>query len=290
MWELGPAANCAGGKYLSGTVVTLTATANPGYAFSIWSGEASGAARQTSVTMSANRSVTAVFSPAGPFGSWAGSVSIFSNRPVVAVARPHVGAEVASYDGVSAGSLTAYAPMLFKGAFGGSYNAALYVQNLDVIHTASINVKFYDSTGTLTCSMPDTVAPLASKGYWVPAQSCLPVGWVGGAVVTSDYPIVAVGRPHVGAQVMTYNGFCAGSLTSYLPMLFKNSFGGSYDSAFYVQNVDTTPHSHPLDQVLRQHREPHLQHAGHASRLWLPRVTGCRRNPACPWAGWAARS
>ncbi len=94
--------------------------------------------------------------------------------------------------------------------------------------------------GTLSCTVPDTIAPLASKGYWVPAQSCLPAGWVGGAVVTSDYPIVAVGRPHVGAQVMTYNGFSSGSLTSYLPMLFKNSFGGSYDSAFYVQNVDTT--------------------------------------------------
>ncbi len=173
------------------------------------------------------------------FPPWLGSTTITSDRPVVAVARPHIGAEVASYDGVTAGSLTAYAPMLFKNAWG-SYNAALYVQNVDASHTASINVKFYDSAGNLSCTVPDTIAPLASQGYWVPDQACLPAGWVGGAVVTSDWPIVAVGRPHVGAEVMTYNGFSAGSLTSYLPMLFKDSFGGSYDAAFYVQNVDTS--------------------------------------------------
>jgi hypothetical protein len=170
---------------------------------------------------------------------WYGSVAITADRSVVAVGRPHVGAEVASYDGVSSGSLTAYVPMLFKNAWG-SYNAALYVQNVDAIHTADITVKFYDSTGNLTCELPDTVAPLASKGYWIPSQSCLPSGWVGGAVITSDYPIVTVGRPHVGTQVMTYNGFSSGALSAYLPMLFKHAWG-AYDAAFYVQNVDSDP-------------------------------------------------
>ena len=59
-------------------------------------------------------------------------------------------------------------------------------------------------------------------------------------MITSDKNIVANGRPHIGAEVMTYDSFSSGSLTSYLPMLFKNAFGGSYDFAFYVQNVDTT--------------------------------------------------
>ncbi len=83
------------------------------------------------------------------------------------------------------------------------------------------------------------MAPLASKGWWVPSESCLPAGWVGGAVVTSDWPIVAVGRPHVGAQVTTYPGIASGGTNLYLPMLFKNAFGGAYNSAFYVQNLDT---------------------------------------------------
>ncbi|MGE5374957.1 MAG: M4 family metallopeptidase, partial [Bacteroidota bacterium] len=173
--------------------------------------------------------------PAG----WVGGVSISSNRNVVAVARPHVGAEVASYDGFSSGSLSAYVPMLFKNAYG-TYNSALYVQNVHGSNTATITVKYYDSDGSLKCTDNDTVAPLSSKGYWVPAVVCdsgsLPAGWVGGAVITSDQPIVAVGRPHIGSEVMTYNGFTGGSLTSYIPMLFKGAYGGSYNSAFYIQN------------------------------------------------------
>ena len=49
-------------SYSSGTVVTLTATSNSGYAFSNWSGDATGMANPTTVTMNANKSVTAYFS------------------------------------------------------------------------------------------------------------------------------------------------------------------------------------------------------------------------------------
>ena len=173
---------------------------------------------------------------------WIGGISVTSDKNIVAVGRPHIGSEIASYDGFSAGSLTAYVPMLFKNAYGGSYDSAFYIQNVDSA-LATLSIKYYDSTGTLTCTVSgETIAPLASKGYWLPglAASCLPDGWVGGAVVTSDKNIVANGRPHIGAEVMTYDSFSAGSLASYLPMLFKNAYGGSYDAAFYVQNVDTT--------------------------------------------------
>jgi predicted outer membrane repeat protein len=170
---------------------------------------------------------------------WVGSVSVTSNKNVVAVGRPHIGSEIASYDGFSAGALTAYLPMLFKNAFSGTYNSAFYVQNVNPATTANITIKYYDSSGVLSCTVNDTVAPLASKGYWLPdlSAACLPYGWVGGVVVTSNQPIVAIGRPHIGAEVMTYNGFSSGSFTSYLMMLFKDANGGSYDSAFYVQNV-----------------------------------------------------
>jgi hypothetical protein len=176
--------------------------------------------------------------PAG----WVGGVVVSSDQPIVAVGRPHAGAEVMTYDGFTGGSLSSYIPMLFKGAFGGTYNAAFYVQNVEAGTTANITIKYYDSNGVLQCTKADTVAPLASKGYWVPAATCdtgsLPAGWVGGVVVTSDQPIVGVGRPHVGTQVTTYNGFAGGSLSSYVPMLFKGAFGGTYNAAFYVQNVE----------------------------------------------------
>jgi len=216
---------------------TVTAVPNGGYYFTGWSDGVLTAAR-TDNNVTGDITVTANFSPLGNFQGWAGSAAITSNRPVVSVARPHVGAEIASYDGMTGGGLKAYVPMLFKNAFGGSYDAAFYVQNMAAT-TADITIKFYDSTGAETCTQADTLAPLASKGWWLPSLpgACLPDGWVGGAVVTSNKNVVAVGRPHVGSEVMTYNGFNAGTLTSHLPMLFKKGFGGIYDSAFYVQNV-----------------------------------------------------
>jgi len=178
--------------------------------------------------------------PAG----WVGGVKVESDQPIVGVGRPHIGTQITTYDGFAAGDTSTYIPMLFKGAFGGSYNAAFYVQNVHASNTANVTIKYYDSAGSLKCTKADTIAPLASKGYWVPAATCdsgsLPAGWSGGVVVTSDQPIVGVGRPHIGTQVLTYNGFTAGSVNSYLPMLFKNAFGGSYNAAFYVQNTENS--------------------------------------------------
>jgi hypothetical protein len=176
--------------------------------------------------------------PAG----WVGGAVVISNQPIVAVGRPHVGSEVMTYGGFSEGSTASYIPMLFNGAYGGSYNSAFYIQNVHASNSASITMKYYDSTGALNCTRTDTIAPLASKGYWVPTATCdsgsLPAGWVGGVVVTSDQPIVGVGRPHIGTQVTTYNGFTAGGASSYVPMLFKGAFGGTYNAAFYLQNTD----------------------------------------------------
>ena len=49
------------GTYADGTSVSLTATANTDYAFKEWSGGATGTTNPISVTMNANKSITAVF-------------------------------------------------------------------------------------------------------------------------------------------------------------------------------------------------------------------------------------
>jgi len=176
--------------------------------------------------------------PAG----WVGGVKVASDQPIVAVGRPHIGSEVMTYNSFFAGSTSAFVPMLFKGAFGGSYNAAFYVQNVHASNTANLTIEYFDSAGTLNCTKSDTLAALASKGYWVPTATCdtgsLPAGWVGGVRVTSDQPIVTVGRPHIGSQITTYSGFSTGTNYVNVPMLFKDAFGGSYDSAFYLQNIN----------------------------------------------------
>ena len=58
-------------QYPAGTVVTLTADPNAGWEFSHWSGAASGTNEETTVTMNADRSVTANFAaPAESFAWW----------------------------------------------------------------------------------------------------------------------------------------------------------------------------------------------------------------------------
>ena len=178
---------------------------------------------------------------------WVGGVSIESDQSVVAVGRPHLGSEVASYIGSTAGSATQYVPMLFKGAFGGTYNAALYLQNVSA-SAANLSLEFTDSSGTVVYTKADTLDPHASKGYWLPAEVDLPSGFAGGVKVTSDQPILAVGRPHIGAQVMTYNGMSAGALTAWLPMFFKDGFG-SYNTALYVQNVTGSSANLTIDYI-----------------------------------------
>jgi hypothetical protein len=53
--------NPSGGVYNYGTVVTLTATPAAGFQFSGWSGDLSGSANPATITMNANKSVTATF-------------------------------------------------------------------------------------------------------------------------------------------------------------------------------------------------------------------------------------
>jgi uncharacterized repeat protein (TIGR02543 family) len=60
--SISPSPSSADGFYSAGTVVDLVAYAATDYAFTGWSGAATGTANPTTVTMSAPRSVTALFS------------------------------------------------------------------------------------------------------------------------------------------------------------------------------------------------------------------------------------
>lgn len=58
--------NPVGGTYAAGTVVTLTANPAAGYYFASWSGDLTGSANPTTITMNANKTVTANFSLTPP--------------------------------------------------------------------------------------------------------------------------------------------------------------------------------------------------------------------------------
>ena len=72
------------GTYTSGTSVILTATANSGYVFSSWSGDATGSVNPLTIVMNSNKNITANFTAvpviiigtAGNFGSFGGAAGI----------------------------------------------------------------------------------------------------------------------------------------------------------------------------------------------------------------------
>ena len=59
--QVAPAPNAAGGTYVDGTVVTLTARPAPGYVFADWSGAAVASTNVILVTMDADKTITANF-------------------------------------------------------------------------------------------------------------------------------------------------------------------------------------------------------------------------------------
>ncbi len=107
-------------SYHDGTVVQLTATANSGSAFAGWSGDATGTTNPLSVTMNANKNITATFNTtlSGTFalnvtttGSGSGtvsknpdSVSYHSGTVVQLTAAPGIGSNFAGWSGDASGT------------------------------------------------------------------------------------------------------------------------------------------------------------------------------------------
>ncbi|MGD2027844.1 MAG: hypothetical protein PVI99_08510, partial [Anaerolineales bacterium] len=185
---------------------------------------------------------------------WFGGATISSDEPLAVVAKPDInGTDAVTYNGFTGGAATTYLPMLFRGKYG--YQSAFYVQNLDPSLDANLTIEFYDADGVFTCTYVDDspIGPSVTRGYWMGAISSAdceigdpgfvdPTGWAGSAVITTtsgSSEIVAIGRPHLGAEVAAYNAFTAGGMVNYLPMLFRGQWG--YNSAFYIQNISGNP-------------------------------------------------
>jgi uncharacterized repeat protein (TIGR02543 family) len=84
-------ANPSGGVYNPGTVVTLTATPALGFQFSGWSGDLSSADNPATITMTGNKTVTAVFIPAGSIVHEETQTGSSSNSAIVQTAAGLLG-------------------------------------------------------------------------------------------------------------------------------------------------------------------------------------------------------
>ncbi len=180
-----------------------------------------------------------------PAEGWAGSAVIESSggEEIVAIGRPHMGTEVAAYNGFTEGGTSNYLPMLFRNMWG--YTSAVYIQNVSGgTITEPIEIVFYDAAGNYTCTYRDNedLADKATRGYWIPNVNCnaggsFPgEGWVGSATIHTSGAAIAVGRPHLSdGEVVAYGAFTGGATEAYVPMLFRKYNGN--ESALYIQNL-----------------------------------------------------
>ncbi|NIM13446.1 MAG: PKD domain-containing protein [Candidatus Aminicenantes bacterium] len=76
-----------GGTYPQGTVVTLTAVPDSGWQFDYWSGDLSGSANPTTITMNSDKNVTANFSEIGTCTETVGNTTVFGSTSVSANRR-----------------------------------------------------------------------------------------------------------------------------------------------------------------------------------------------------------
>ena len=123
--------------YLSGTSVQITATPSAGYLFSSWSGDATGTTNPLSVSMNANKNITANFIAVAPavvlgtianFGAYGGNAGITNQGLHTVINNGSIGTTAAStlitgfHDGITAAVYTE-TPLNVGNVTGGIYTA-----------------------------------------------------------------------------------------------------------------------------------------------------------------------
>jgi hypothetical protein len=125
--------------YLSGTVVTLTAVPAAGWYLEQWSGDASGTLTQTTVTMNANKAVTATFAQSSSCTPVSGPSLIYAPQ------SPLVGQTVTFTGTVSAGTT----PITYTWAWGDGTPGGV---GATLSHTFPLTVTAQSYTVTLSVS------------------------------------------------------------------------------------------------------------------------------------------
>jgi hypothetical protein len=154
-------------------------------------------------------------------GALAGVVNIYGRGPT--------DDQLYSYNPFSAGSTTAYAPVIMNDFYG--YNTALVIQNVGA-SDATVTITYGDGTVKTT-----TIAPGAADSRYTPMEG-LATGLLTGAVVESNEPIVLlVNESTAMNRAAAYSGFAMGSETIRAPIVLRRYY--DYNSSVTCQNLGT---------------------------------------------------
>ena len=224
-----------GGVYNQGTVVSLAATAQPGWLFTSWQGDLSGSANPATLTMDANKAITAVFT-AQPSGGG----SVIHEGTVTGTG---LAASTVSTGGNVVGAGT---PGLYLAAVSTRNSlAADSVSGLGLTWTRVLR----QCTGR-SISMVDLWMALGTPAADGPVTAQFGVAFKSAVIAVSRYSGArAVGAP-VGANSLGVNGACAGGI----------------DSSSYAFNLTTTTPGAVLYAAASMRNRTHSPGAGYTER------------------------
>jgi hypothetical protein len=186
------------------SVVTLTATATPGWSFSGWGGACSGLGT-CSVTMSDPRTVTASFAP--PETAYALAVAVAGGSVVSDIKGINCGDEcVASYGaGVSVTLTPASTPVTWGGACTGAGACVV-----EMSRARAVTATF----GSERLSRVPLAVSVTGKGVVASAPEGIDCGTTCGVLVAVGSPIVLHATPAEGWIFAGWQGACRGVVPS----------------------------------------------------------------------------
>ena len=148
------------------------------------------------------------------------------------------GAGASSFEGVGSGSQKIYMPSALCSAYGA--DTAYAVQNTNLTSTATVTV-------TYSNGVEDTKSiPAGAKGSFVACNApSMTAGYSGSAVITSDQPVIAIGKAYGSGLSTAFVGIADGASKIALPYVryasATNWASGSQQRAFLtIQNVGDT--------------------------------------------------
>jgi hypothetical protein len=147
------------------------------------------------------------------------------------------GVAASAFEGVGAGDSTFYMPSALCEAFGA--NTAYAIQNTNLSTAASVTVN-YSNGATETKS----IGPGAKASFIACQATGMSAGFSGAAVITSNQPIIAIGKAYGSGLSTAFVGFASGSDNIALPYVrwaTDANFGnGSQQRVFLtIQNIGT---------------------------------------------------
>jgi hypothetical protein len=174
-----------------------------------------------------------------PSGFVGGAV-IRSNTPITGVVNEdRSGRDRLTYEGFSLGAESVSVPLLMNQH--GGWSTGLQIQNLGTA-AGNIRLTYRASGGGQALTSTVSLAPLASRTFYQPADDRLAPGWVGSALIESldGQPVAAiVNEVNTNGLGMGYVGIGRPAPVVFAPLLVKNSAG--WNSGLQVQNAGTRP-------------------------------------------------